>query len=90
MTHTHGRRDANHAEIIAALRALGAEVFDTADLGGGFPDAVVYHNGRLILLEIKAPGGRLTKAEQEFRARFEPVYFVAWSVEQAVEILRGT
>ena len=89
MTHTHGRRDANHAEIIAALRAIGAEVYDTADLGGGFPDCVVLYNGRVTLVEIKAPGGKLTDAERDFQRRFDPVYLVVWSVEDAVDVIRA-
>ena len=29
----HGRRDANHSEIVNALRGIGASVLDLADVG---------------------------------------------------------
>ncbi len=52
------RRDANHAEIVAALRAVGCSVWDASHVGGGFPDLVVGrmtagHVPRTYLLEVK-------------------------------------
>lgn len=47
------RTDANHAEILQALRDAGCSVFDCSGLGGGFPDLCVGIGGRTVLLEIK-------------------------------------
>lgn len=63
--------DRNHHEIVDAFRAGGALVHSTAQLGGGFPDLVVWHRGRYLLVEIKdgdAPPSkqRLTEAEELF------------------------
>ena len=57
--------DANQAEIVASLRALGAKVLDTHALGKGAPDIFVLwrDNTGWIPLEIKARGGRLTEDE---------------------------
>jgi hypothetical protein len=51
------RRDANHQQVVDALRAAGCSVWDAAGVGGGFPDLVV---GRVVagrpvtyLLEVK-------------------------------------
>ena len=68
------RVDANHGEIIAALRRAGCVVHDTSRQGGGFPDCIAATpRGRLVMLEIKdgakPPSARkLTDAEAEFHA----------------------
>ncbi len=55
----HGRRDTTHAAVREGLRAMGAIVYDTADVGGNFPDLVVGWRGTTFLLEVKSPGGQL-------------------------------
>lgn len=47
-----GRRDANEREIIDALERAGAVVAQV-DGPAGFPDLVVQHGGRLLLVEVK-------------------------------------
>ena len=48
------RHDANHAEIIATMRGVGAFVVDTSSLGM-FVDAVVAYQGTWHIIEIKNP-----------------------------------
>lgn len=62
------KRDANHAEIARALRAAGRTVVDLAKVGGGVPDLLVSWPGGLVLMEVKAPGGRVLASQDEFRA----------------------
>lgn len=50
-----GRRDVTHAEIRDELRALGATVVDTGDVGHDFPDLVVGMCGATFLVEAKSP-----------------------------------
>ncbi len=51
-------RDANHQEIVQALHAAGAIVYDAAAVGGGFPDLVVAHpRVGVRLLEVKRAAG---------------------------------
>lgn len=47
--------DANHAEVVAALRAAGASVIDTSRLGKGVPDLIVGFREITLLMEIKNP-----------------------------------
>lgn len=64
-----GRRDVNHREIREAFRDAGASVFDTGDVGGGFPDLVVGWRGQTYLIEVKRPkGGKLTTKQVAFAA----------------------
>ncbi len=65
------RTDANHSDVISALRRVGCFVVDTSRLGQGFPDAVAMRLGRVHFVEIKdgakVPSARkLTPAEAEF------------------------
>ena len=65
------RVDANQAEIVEALRDIGAGVAVTSDLGNGFADIVVGWQGNNWLFEIKdfskpPSARRLTPAEKKF------------------------
>lgn len=67
-----GRVDANHPEIVRALRQVGATVESLASVGGGVPDLLVGFHGLTVLLEVKdgtrRPSERkLTEAEEAFR-----------------------
>ena len=87
--------DANQAQIVAALRQVGALVQHLHTVGGGCPDLLVGFRRRLVLLEVKdgsrKPSDRkLTEAEQKFHALWRaaglPV-FVVENVEQALEAI---
>ena len=58
------RRDQNHAEISDAYRELHCDVFDTSQVGNGFPDLGIGLSGRLYGREIKVVGEGLSD-EQE-------------------------
>lgn len=84
------RVDANHTEIVAALRAAGCSVSSIASVGGGLPDLVVGRAGMNYLLEVKdgakSPSARrLTGDElvwhENWRGSVETVY----SVQDALE-----
>ena len=47
------RTDANHEEIVKALRAVGASVQSLAAVGHGVPDLLVGYLGKTILMEVK-------------------------------------
>lgn len=83
------RVDANQAEIVEALRQVGAVVFDTHALGGGFLDIAVLFRGAVHLIEIKMPGGKLTPAEQEFHDAWgnSPFVHIVYSMEDALEAI---
>lgn len=60
------KRDSNQAEIVAALRRVGAMVDDQAEFGGGRPDIIVGFRKQNFRLEIKTKTGKLNKRQQEF------------------------
>ena len=80
------RRDNNHAEIVATLRAAGYEVRDYASLGHVL-DVCVRHGSFRAWCEVKAPGERLTAAEIEF-CKFAPgLKVVVYGPQDAVDKL---
>ena len=86
MTFYAKRTDGNHADIRQAMRDAGCKVYDASGAGRGFPDTVVSTpDGRVLLVEIKMPNGKLTKAQVDFHRDF-PVEIVR-TVQQAVELV---
>jgi hypothetical protein len=83
------RSDGNQAEIVAALRAVGVWVWDTHELGFGFPDLVTWRDdseggGTYRLIEVKTPTGRLTDWEKAFIANCPGAVYVVRSVDDAL------
>lgn len=62
------RTDANHTEIVEALRSHGATVLSLAAVGKGCPDLMAGFRGRTLLLEVKdgskAPSAQKLTADQ--------------------------
>jgi hypothetical protein len=84
----HPKTDANQAEIVRALRAIGATVAITSSVGSGFPDLVVGYHGVTTCLEVKAPGGRMTADEEAwFKAWHGDAYIVS-SPEEAIQVMQ--
>ena len=81
--------DANQAEVVAALRQDGWNVFLTFRLGGGFPDLVASKHNTNVLVEIKAPGGKLNDTEKEFHLSWKGPLVIAFSGADAVQKCEG-
>lgn len=69
------RVDANQAQIVKAMRALGWYVFDLSRAGMGCPDLVCAKNGIVCFVEVKdgsKPKSQqaLTRAEAKVHADF--------------------
>ena len=91
MSRRAARLDANHAEIVKALEAAGALVEDMSGAANGFPDLVIYHRRRYILIEVKdsskpPSARRLTPAQVRFHSKF-PVTVVT-SIDEALEAIK--
>lgn len=56
------RIDANHEQVVLALRTAGATVQSLAATGKGVPDLLVGFQGKTLLMEIK--DGRKTPSER--------------------------
>ena len=84
VTRRAARRDANEPEIIEALEAAGATVLqaDTVDIICG------YKNVNL-LLEVKAPGGKLRPSQKFLQATWRGQYAVVRTVDDALGLLEA-
>ena len=82
-----GRVDKTQADIVMALRAAGAKVAILSNVGGGIPDLAVCFNSRLIFVECKSKGGRMTEEEQEFYNQWQDCTVVVYSAEEALEVI---
>jgi hypothetical protein len=87
--------DANHAEIVAALRKIGCKVQSLAAVGAGVPDLLVMRGFRLYLVEIKdgnkPPSARkLTPEQAKWHQEWAGApLVVVTSVEEAIEAMRA-
>ena len=88
MLRTASRVDANQAEIVKALRAIGASILHTHQLKNCF-DILVGYRGRTFLMEIKtSEKEKLTPGEAEFKESWRgSPYHVVYSREQAIQII---
>jgi hypothetical protein len=85
------RTDHNQAEIIQALRGIGASVQDLSQLGRGVPDLLVGYKERNYLIEIKncddrAP--RLTESEESWIRQWRGQVAVITTIEDAITIVQ--
>lgn len=84
--------DANQAEIVAALRAVGAGVCDLSAVGEGCPDLLASFRGQWHLLEVKdgnkPPSARTLTADQvRWHGRHKAKAHVVNSVDEALEAI---
>jgi len=84
--------DQNHAEIVAALRQVGATVLDLSRVGKGCPDILVGHRSANYLMEIKdgqktASRKTLTPQQREFFATWAGQRIVVETVDEALNVL---
>jgi hypothetical protein len=89
MTHWHGRRDLLHRDVGKRFRAAAWFAFDTADRGDGFPDWLVCSPaGRVVLVEVKSPGGVLTDDEVKFSEEYPGEYATVYRLDDVDRITR--
>jgi hypothetical protein len=81
---TAKRTDANQADIIAALRQVGAKVVSLHEVGGGVPDLLVAFRGRNHLIEIKTTDGKLNKRQENWRANWPAPVAIARTIGDAL------
>ncbi len=86
------RTDNNHAEIVAALRSVGAGVCDLSAVGKGCPDLLVAYRGRWLTVEVKdgskPPSARkLTAEQQKWHAAHPAQVHVVKNVDEALQAI---
>lgn len=81
------KRDSNEAEIVAALRQVGATVgfINGADM----PDLIVGFRGKNFLLEVKSgPYRKLTDGQAEWHEDWAGQVAVVKSIEEALDVIQ--
>jgi hypothetical protein len=81
------RVDGNQADIVAALRKVGATVTLLHQLGGGVPDLLVSFRQRWYVMECKTENGSHTPAQKDWIAEQRAPVYTVTSAGQAVEFL---
>ncbi|MBS4034375.1 MAG: hypothetical protein KGZ85_07930 [Ignavibacterium sp.] len=83
------RADLNQSEIVRALRAVGATVHITSQVGGGFPDLVCAISGKNYLIEIKNKDarGKLSTSQLIFRDKWKGKVHVVETVDEALKVI---
>ena len=93
------RSDCNQKSIVAGLRQVGATVYVTAQIGGGFPDLVVGFRGRNFLLEVKVRINKksgasrlspITGAQKSFASTWRGQYCLVSNSEEALRYIGAT
>ena len=81
--------DHNHAEIVQALKSVGALIIDTSMVGKGGPDLICQFRKEIYLIEIKNPktGGKLNKLQEKFHEEWAGSIYIVHSVEEALQII---
>ncbi len=90
-----GKKDANHKEIVDALRAVGASILDTSALGSGMPDLVVGYRQENFLIEIKNPKNKygrkgLNDLQKEWVAKWSAPVHVVRNINEALRAIGAT
>jgi hypothetical protein len=91
---TYAKVDSNHAEIVKAMRGIGAYVINTSSLKNAF-DCIVFFRGKVHVVEIKdgtkqPSKQRLTDGEVICKENIEArgcTYNVIKLVEEAFQLL---
>ena len=83
------RVDANQAEIVQALRGIGATVQHLHMVGKGCPDIMCGYRGHVWLYEIKTKSGKLTDDEKRWHDEWRGRVFVIRNAQQAIDMMTG-
>jgi hypothetical protein len=86
------RVDANHAEVVSALKGAGYTVKSLAAVGQGMPDLIVAKSGETVLIEVKdgnkPPSARkLTEPQEKFHREWAGRILTVTSPEDALRQL---
>ena len=79
--------DANQAEIVEALRQVGASVVVLSRVGQGCADLSAGFRGQNYFLEVKTEKGKLTPSEIEFMEMWRGHYAIVRTVDEALRAI---
>jgi hypothetical protein len=81
------RTDACQADIVAALRAVGASVEDLHLVGHSAPDLLAGYQGQNYLIEVKSNIGHLSEGQRQWHAAWRGKVWVVRCVADALGVL---
>lgn len=81
------KTDSNSLAIKHALENVGCTVQRLNE--AGVPDLLVARNGKMWLMEVKSPKGKLTVAQQSWHKWWRAPVFVVKTVEGALNLVLG-
>lgn len=94
MTYYAKRTDANHSQIMQAIRGMGATVLDLSRQGQGCPDLLISYQGSMALIEIKSdPKKKFTPQQELFMTCWQaPVHRIETpeQVETLIKSMKRT
>ena len=79
--------DANQAEIVAALRQVGASVLVLSRVGQGCADLAAGIRGMTYFLEVKTDKGKLTPSEIDFMEMWRGHYAIVRTPDEALRAI---
>ena len=79
--------DLNQAEIVSALRQVGASVLVLSRVGQGCADLAAGIRGETFFLEVKTDKGKLTPREKEFMDEWRGHYAIVRTPEEALRAI---
>ena len=81
------KTDSNQAEIVSALRRVGASVLVLSRVGQGCADLAAGIRGETFFLEVKTDKGKLTEDEQKFMDEWRGHYAIVRTPEEALQAI---
>lgn len=81
------KQDKLQKEITHCLKLLGYSVWDTSQIGNGFPDIIVGANGINYLFEIKSKHTTISKSQCKFDSEWKGNSQIIYSVSDALQII---
>jgi Holliday junction resolvase len=79
--------DANHGEIVSALRQIGVSVQSLANIGHGCPDIIAAKGSMTWLIEIKGAKGKLTPDQIKFIDAWSGTVHIVRTVDDAFRLV---
>ena len=79
--------DANQQDVVSWFRGLGATVHTLHSVGGGFPDLAIGYRGIDVLVEVKAPKGKLTKVQKDWHRDWRGGAQIVTTLEDCERVL---
>lgn len=79
--------DANHEQVVSALRAAGASVQSLARIGNGCPDILAALGNQMYLMEIKHGKGKTNELQDKWHIGWNAPVHVVYGPDEALRVI---